>query len=150
MLYQIYGEYVTFIDSDDVYHVEQLERMLRVFEQHLNCDIVFSRYKEFRGRANKSEANGSGRIEISEQNILEKVISDSKNHFVWNTMIKSKIEKKEKFTQIRFAEDFCYIRDCACNCSKIAILDETLYFYRRDNDNVMTSHFFQKNMFQII
>ena len=141
---QIYGEYVTFIDSDDVYHVERLERMLRVFEQHLNCDIVFSRYKEFKGRVNKSEANGSGRIEISEQNILEKVISDSKNHFVWNTMIKSKIAKKEKFAQIRFAEDFCYIRDCACNCNKMAILDKTLYFYRRDNDNAMTSHFFSE------
>lgn len=39
-LNHICGEYVTFIDSDDVYHVNRLEKMLQVFEQHQNCDIV--------------------------------------------------------------------------------------------------------------
>lgn len=40
-LNQICGEYVTFIDSDDMYHIDRLKRMLQVFEQHPDCDIVF-------------------------------------------------------------------------------------------------------------
>lgn len=40
-LNQLCGEYVTFIDSDDIYHTDRLKRMLHVFEQHTNCDIVF-------------------------------------------------------------------------------------------------------------
>lgn len=143
-LNQICGEYVTFIDSDDMYHADRLKRMLQVFEQHENCEIVFSRHKEFRGKLNTYEANDSRKIVISDDDILVKVISDSKNHFVWNAMLKSEIAKKEKFAPIRFAEDFCYIRDCACHCRQMAVLDEVLYFYRRDNENAMTSHFFSE------
>lgn len=143
-LEQVSGKYITFIDSDDVYHVDRLKRMLQVFEQYTNCDIVFSRHKEFKGSLNLNEIITSGTIEISDGNILTKVISDSNNHFVWNTMLKSEIAKKEKFAQLRFAEDFCYIRDCAYYCRKMAVLDEILYFYRRDNENAMTSHFFSE------
>lgn len=141
---QICGDYVTFIDSDDVYHLERLERMMQVFEQNPNCDIVFSRHKEFRGELNKYGAIGSEEVLISNDNILERVIIDSRYHFMCNIMIKAKIAKKEKFAPIRFAEDFCYIRDCACYCKQMVVLDEILYFYRRDNENAMTSHFFSE------
>lgn len=141
---KISGEYVTFIDSDDVYHVDRLKKMVQVFEKYGNCDVVFSRHKEFTGQLNTEEVSSTGAIVISDDDILKKIISDSKNHFVWNTMIKSEITKKERFAPIRFAEDFCYIRDCACHCRKMAVLDEVLYFYRRDNENAMTNHFFSE------
>ena len=143
-LNQVHGEYVTFIDSDDVYHAERLRKMLRVFELHTNCDIVFSRHKEFKGELKCKEAFGTEKIIICDDNVLIKVISDSENHFMCNTMLKSEIAKKEKFAEIRFAEDFCYIRDCALHCKQMAVLDEILYFYRRDNENAMTSHFFSE------
>lgn len=141
---KICGEYVTFIDSDDVYHIERLKKMLQVFGQHTKCDIVFSEHKEFKGKLNMDEAISSEKIVISNDNILIKVISDTRNHYMCNMMIKSGIAKKERFAQIRFAEDFCYIRDCALHCKQMAVLDEILYFYRRDNENAMTSHFFSE------
>lgn len=49
-LNQVRGEYVTFIDSDDVYHIDRLKKLLQVFEQHKKCDVVFSRHREFRGK----------------------------------------------------------------------------------------------------
>ena len=146
-LSRICGDYVTFIDSDDIYYKDRLKRILQVFEQYADCDIVFVRHKEFTGEIDKDEAIGSEEIVVSDDNILEKVISDSKKHFVWNVMLKSEIAKKEKFAPIRFAEDFCYIRDCVWHCQQMAVLDEVLYFYRRDNENAMTSHFFsEKNV----
>ena len=42
------GDYITFIDSDDVYNSERLARMLAVFEQNPKCDAVFAEHKEFR------------------------------------------------------------------------------------------------------
>lgn len=143
-LKRVCGKYVTFIDSDDVYHVDRLRKMLQVFKLHENCDIVFSRHKEFKGKLSYIEVSGSGKISVTDDNVLVKVISDSENHFMCNTMIKSEIAKKIKFAQLRFAEDFCYIRDCALHCKKMAVLDEVLYFYRRDNENAMTSHFFSE------
>ena len=59
-------------------------------------------------------------------------------------MIRSPIARKERFAPIRFAEDYCYIRDCAWHCRQVAVWEEVLYFYRRDNENAMTSHFFSE------
>ena len=143
-LTQVCGEYVTFIDSDDVYYVDRLRRMLRVFEKNIDCDIVFSRHEEFRGELNRNEVIDQKKIVISNKNILEKFISDLKSHYMCNTMIKSEIAKKEKFALMCFGEDYCYIRDCVCHCRKMAVLDEVLYFYRRDNENAMTSNFFSE------
>ena len=58
-LNQSRGNYVTFIDSDDVYHAERLERMVEVFEQYTDCDIVFSRHEEFIGELNRDETKVS-------------------------------------------------------------------------------------------
>lgn len=104
--------------------------------------LFFSRHKEFTGELNIKEAIGTEKVVIRDDNILKKVISDSKNHFMCNIMLKSEIARKERFAPIRFAEDFCYIRDCAWHCRQMAVLDEILYFYRRDNANAMTSHLF--------
>ena len=46
-LSKISGELVTFIDSDDVYHPDRLQRMVSVFENHPACDIVLSRHTAF-------------------------------------------------------------------------------------------------------
>lgn len=143
-LNQISGEYVTFIDSDDVYHSDRLTEIMQVFDKNPGCDVVFSRHKEFEGELKVIEEPGFRETKIYDENILKKVISDSKNHFACNVMLKSEIARREKFSPIHFAEDFCYIRDCAWHCRQIAVLDEVLYFYRRDNENAMTSHFFSE------
>ena len=143
-LCQTHGEYVTFIDSDDVYHPDRLHRMVQIFEKYPNCDIVFSRHTAFTGEWKYSEASSSGEIKVYDDEILIHVISDTKNHFVWNAMIRSSIAGKEQFAPIRFAEDHCYIRDCAWHCRQMAVLEDVLYFYRRDNENAMTSHFFSE------
>lgn len=147
---KISGDYVTFIDSDDVYHMDRLEKMVQVFEKHRNCDVVFSRHNEFTGKLAKVEQIGSGKTTLYNEDIVLKVISDSQNHFICNIMLKSSIAKKEQFASIRFAEDFCYIRDCAWYCRKMAVLDEVLYYYRRDNENAMTSHFFTEKYITVM
>ena len=143
-LSKISGELVTFIDSDDVYHPDRLQRMVQIFEKYPNCDIVFSRHTEFTGEWKYREASSSGEIKVYDDEILIHVISDTKNHFVWNAMIRSSIARKEQFAPIRFAEDHCYIRDCAWHCRQMAVSEDVLYFYRRDNENAMTSHFFSE------
>ena len=82
-LNQVRGEYVTFTDSDDVYHSDRLKKLLQVFEQHKKYDVVFSRYREFRGKLYVNEERDHGKVYISYDDIPKKAISDSNNHFVW-------------------------------------------------------------------
>lgn len=135
------GELVTFIDSDDVYHPNRLERMVQIFDLYPVCDFVFSKYREFKGKLKHDSEISSSEVVLSDENVLKRIISDSLCHFMCNIMMKSEIAKKERFAPIRFAEDFCYIRDCASNCKQMAVLDEVLYYYRRDNENAMTNNF---------
>lgn len=141
-LQNICGEYVTFIDSDDMYHTDRLKIMYSVFEQNPECDAVFVDFKEFKGDISINETVGLGKTELIDKDILKNVISDTKKHFVCNAMLKSEIAQKVKFAPLRFAEDFCYFRDCARHFRQIAQLDAVLYYYRRDNPNAMTGHFF--------
>lgn len=138
----ICGEYVTFIDSDDIYHIDRLKIMRHVFEQNPECDAVFAEHKEFKGDLNILEEKVFGETAIIKNDILKIVISDTKKHFVCNAMLKSEVGKKEKFPPIHYAEDFCYFRNCARNFKQIAVLTDTLYYYRRNSGNAMTDHFF--------
>ena len=68
-LNQVNGEYVTFIDSDDVYHVDLLKEMLYVFETNKNCDIVFSGHKEFKGKLTISNKSSKKNIVVTTEDI---------------------------------------------------------------------------------
>lgn len=136
------GQYVTFLDSDDRYHTDRLKIMRSVLEQNPECDAVFADFKAFQGDISTNEPVDGSKTALIGEDILKTVISDTKKHFVCNAMLKSEIAKKVKFAPLRFAEDFCYFRDCARHFGQIAQLDAALYYYRRDNPNAMTGHFF--------
>ena len=70
------------------------------------------------------------------------IISDTNNHFSWNSMIKSQIAKSTTFPLIKFAEDYCYIRNCVNLSKKVVVSSQKLYFYRVDNQESMTNNFF--------
>ena len=88
------GNYITFIDSDDVYHPERLKKMMQIFVQNPDCDIVFSRHNQFRGELGEGDTRGTGSVKINNGNILQKIISDSRYQFMCNIMIKAEIAKK--------------------------------------------------------
>lgn len=142
------GDYLTFIDGDDIYHRDRLKRMVTVLENDPQCDIVFCHHREFCDNFNEAMVSSSNTVkreyQVITSNILYNIISDSNRHFVWNSMMKAEIAKQNSFPPLRFAEDFCYIRDCAYACKKFIVLNDVLYFYRRDNENAMTSHFFEE------
>lgn len=142
-LERVTGDYVTFLDSDDVYHSERLKVMLDVLNKDPNCDAVFADYKEFRESTKVDDYDDVITSSIVfEEKIIEKVIQDTKLQFMCNVMMKSEIALKVRFADLKFAEDYCYIRDCSCYMNQITVIDSILYYYRRDNQNAMTSHFF--------
>ena len=110
-----------------------------------DCDAVFANYQEFRGNTRIDIVDSViNSAEVLQEKIVEKVIQDSRLQFMWNVMMKSEIAKNVRFADLKFAEDYCFIRDCSCYMKKITVIDPVLYYYRRDNENAMTSHFFDE------
>lgn len=136
------GDYMTFLDSDDVYHPERLKIMLDVLLSDPKCDAVFAEYHEFKGDELIVPETESATCEVFNENIVETIIRNTKLQLMCNVMMKTEIAKQVRFADLKFAEDYCFIRDCACYMEKISVIDSVLYFYRRDNANAMTSNFF--------
>ena len=92
--------------------------LLKVFEQHKKCDIVFSRHREFRGKLYVDEERDQGKTYISYDDIPKKVISDSNNHFVWNMMIKAEIAQKENLHRYVLRKIFVISETVPCIVEK--------------------------------
>lgn len=140
------GEYLTFVDSDDVLSNKFIEKMLKV-ALDTKTDIVCSRYMRFKEKNKIIEAK---------ENIKNVMILDSfkflKNVFyqydqtLYSVSACSKIYKKDIFRTLRYPkgklyEDVAIISDLMEMTNKIAVLDEILYFYRISENSITNSKF---------
>lgn len=140
------GEFITFIDGDDIYVEDCLKQRVSLFQRYPDADIVISRYAEFKSEL-KEKVIYAENVNVSiksGEDLLQVIISDTNNHFSWNSMIKSQIAKNTTFPLIRFAEDYCYIRNCVNLSKKVVVSNQKLYFYRVDNQSSMTNNFFSE------
>ena len=112
---KLLGGYITFLDSDDAYHPERLKMMVDELSKDPDCDAVFVNYQEFRGNTRIEFVDSViNSAEVLQEKIVEKVIQDSRLQFMCNVMMKSEIAKNVRFADLKFAEDYCFIRDCSC------------------------------------
>lgn len=133
------GEYITFIDADDKYFPDTLERMLNAIKEN-NSDIAICAYTvEESSKRNKDSIykNISNHIEY----IQELLLNQNVKGFVWN-----KLYKRKFFENINFPSDLSVCEDLYVNCliaekykPKVVIFDEQLYFYRNNEKSVTRS-----------
>jgi glycosyltransferase involved in cell wall biosynthesis len=127
------GDYCCFIDSDDFYELNFIERMLEALVKY-NADMVFcnmySCYIDNDVPNSKLQTIESGKIFSSDEYLYMFYAVSGVFSFVWN-----KLYKKEIFDDLKFKQMICedaqimlYIVD---RCDKITFLSDVLYHYRR-------------------
>lgn len=130
------GEYVYFLDSDDMMHPEALGRLRRKVED-MNVDLVI-------GGAEIGETYTIKRIHdvvfslmLPEEVIKNSLYQNGILHAPWG-----KLYKKSLLDQVRFTKGLCYedldffYRYCLL-CDRIAVTHEKLYFYRQHPASIM-------------
>ena len=134
------GEYIAFLDADDIYSIEKLEKQILFLNTHQQYDAVYN-------DAICIDVNGN---EIGYLKSEEK-IEDSKNllaYILYRQIIPasaSMMFRRKSIQDIyypeeyRFAEDYAFILKVAEKC-RIGYLNEPLYFYRRHNNNLTVNH----------
>lgn len=129
------GKYVAFIDSDDWYDEEYLERLVNVAE-HGNSQLVVCGFEPF-GVKNPPKVKNIGEgIFNREEAMIHLLGYNTFNGYVWNKLFLMSIIKEHN---LRFqdgywaCDDVLYAGDYIYYCDKVSVIGDKLYHYRQNS-----------------
>ena len=136
-LKQATGDYISFLDNDDIMHPQFFELMLANLIK-TNSDFVWCEYKKFR---NDEELS----FKLYD-NICGRCFNDVWNKFlirkrphpsitVWNKLFNKDLLQNIYFNEnISIGEDFIFSHYYLCNTKKACYLETPLIFYRKHSE----------------
>lgn len=163
------GDYLAFIDSDDMVHPDYLKIMLELSEKYdadlVACDFVrsaeaFWNHKDGTETDEKSvgerktqtdaENNREGIIEVRRgRDVLEQMnTNDVVITVVWNKLYDRKFfhEYGLRFPEGKIHEDMFFTPQVLYYSNTMVLTDRKLYFYRQRPESIMTSSFTLKKL----
>jgi len=139
------GEYIAFLDPDDAYHPEFIQRMLDVMD---NTDIVVCQYATYHltlnspGQTGLRAKEGSYNRKEALRGLVDGIFSTS----VCNKLYQKNLWKKIRFPEGHFYEDIEPLYRCFDLCSQLYYLNQTLYYHRQRPGS--TTHTFSSKYFK--
>ena len=141
------GEYINFLDPDDLWDSKAFEYVLNFYKQHKSIDLVAGRIKYFEGKA--------GYHLLDFKFTKTRVVNLFKEYryiqlSASSCFIRSKIIKNLKFIEeIKFAEDVRYINTLLLYKPKIGYIREALYNYRirKDGSSAIQNSYKDKSFY---
>ena len=138
------GEFIAFIDSDDIFHPEMIQRMLYSMLFY-KADCVICRFIPF--NANKkikyknaiTKKKNNGKF-YSRTDILKAVANDKIECYVWNKLYKKKLFENIKYPVGQNYEDLYIIFEILDKVKNIFILDDVLIFYRKHYKSIISTY----------
>lgn len=131
------GDYVTFIDSDDLYENDFLKIMVANIENY-KADIVICAYKSFNTKEIKNMIKRDILTDKKEE-IIESLQPTLLFNQIWNKIYKKKILKDNKIIfdkELSIAEDLKFNIEYLKCCNKIFYVNKCLYKYRISRDGL--------------
>ncbi|MBQ8684595.1 MAG: glycosyltransferase [Clostridia bacterium] len=133
------GEYIAFIDSDDIIEADMIERL--IYEMDDDTDIVECEFYEFyeydkKGRINKYTNAYYGEICDKTQALIG-FFDGTIKWSIWNKLYKAKLLKNIRFdTNLRVGEDALFVINCCDKANKIKEIPYCGYGYLQRVDSV--------------
>lgn len=145
------GVYISFLDSDDVYRKDYIEKMLQTYQQHSKVSIVFCGYKHFQTPQEIAKLDSKG-VTGRFVNFI-KHISKVKGAYVGMAFMYKKSVLKSKslifHEQTNNFEDIEFILK-ATYSEKVAYIPTPLYFYRKHAESVSSQPIQRKQIISVI
>ena len=143
------GEWLHFVDSDDLIHPQMLERLYNaVIENNVNlamCSAVQDEKlpDDFYADKNVEFKN----LEMNEDNFLH-LCRDLKYFYwvVWGKLIHKSIYEKHPLTEGRIYEDNAIVCKWLYEAKKIALTNAPMYFYYTNNSGTTKKAFTKKQL----
>jgi len=123
------GEYINFLDSDDILEKDALEKVYEFFSKHKHeIDVVCLPIYYFEARNGQHLLNY--KFDTTKLIDIEKNPQNIQLH-VSSAFITSEQAKKHRFDEnLKYGEDAKYITEIILEKGKYGVLTETKYFYR--------------------
>lgn len=140
------GDYISFIDSDDLIHPDFYRLMLSAMI-HESADLVICHEQIF------SDSSVLPSMEACHTYHLQSIESQDGFflHFmdpftgpvtwVWNKLYRRSLLSDIHFQEGKKMEDISFLTDYALQCQKVVWLEETLNYYRQRKDSTMEEGF---------
>lgn len=142
------GEWIHFVDSDDLIHPQMLEILYNAVDENTQISMC----GVYKGD-NLSDSFFSSKIDcdfkkcqINEGELISLYYKEYLYWVVWAKLIKKKIIEKYPFTQGKIFEDNGVVFKWLNEAEFVSITDEQLYFYRVNADSTTNDNFSLKNL----
>lgn len=135
------GEYINFLDSDDIISKNAYKRAIDLLDQNKNINIATLRIKFFDARKGYHNLD----YKFSKGTRIVDLTKEPNNpiYHVTTAILRSSEAKKYQFdTNIAISEDMRYLADYLYNNRKAIIIADELYYYRKrkeDDSAIQTS-----------
>ena len=144
------GEYIQFLDSDDYFEPDLLEKMLNKAIS-FNSDIVVCSYKKVDDLGNITESkNPNSPINLDKTPLGKPFNSDDFKEDIfslltpipWNKLYRRELITKNniKFPDINICEDIAFVHSCIAIAENILVFDEELVNYRFNRPGSMATY----------
>lgn len=145
-----HGDYVCFLDSDDLLHPQALEIMLKVAEASAT-DMVSAKLIEFTTLNVEIEPVNDINVKTLNQ---DEVIPNLYPSLFGEISVTAcgKLYRRNVFEKLRFPEGVIYedlhiYLNMLLSCKRIALIDSPLYFYYKNPDSITRSNYLAHDRF---
>lgn len=130
------GNYLAFIDSDDVIGNEMMQRLLEIVWEN-EADIVECGFIRFWDKI-KAPPHSQPEIEIFDTTeALQALMNEQLKQMACNKLFKNEIVEKVEFEKGRLHEDEFWTYQIVAKAKKTVRTDEVFYYYRQQPESIM-------------
>ncbi|WP_242848074.1 glycosyltransferase family 2 protein [Proteiniclasticum ruminis] len=141
------GEYVCFVDADDIIDVQYLSKLYRAINKSDSSSVVFSSYNLIYKNTKKQQRWINETNKLNKKNVLWAFLNRDCKFIITAMMVNRKhiMDNKIYFDEdCRYSEDIIYIWKILCSSKDIRFIDEPLYNYIIHPGSTMTSSNYNK------
>lgn len=144
------GEYMAFIDSDDLLEKDMIELLVKGLEKY-NADISICGYKINYNNEYYSYYGTKKIFEYNQKQLIEEFLNEEKiSVSLWNKLFRKECIKNIQFAKgIRINEDKLFLLKAILNSQKAVYQDICKYIYIKRENSATTSKFSER-IFDVI
>lgn len=134
------GDYLAFLDADDLYEIDKIEKQSKILNENNNIDIVYNDLKVVDEKLNYLNTLKSEGIYDKREDLLANVIYRQVIQGPICMMMRRKCIKGIKWSEeLVYTVDYEYVLKLAFKYN-FKYLEEPLYIYRRHGNNLSNKH----------